>query len=67
MSPHTGLKEPSSPYTGLGKPLSLHIDLREPLSLPIKSLNTLAKKLYYEIVLIKEAQPKKKINGNIGE
>jgi len=48
--------------------LSPHIDLRESLSLPIESLNTLAKKkLYYEMVPIKEAKLKKKINSNIRE
>ena len=39
-------------------------NLLEPLLL---SLNTLAKKPYYIMVLINKAKLKKKINGNIGE
>jgi len=47
---------------------TLEPHLVEPPSPPIKSLNTSAKKKpYYEIVLIKEAELKKKINSNIGE
>ena len=38
------------------------------LSPPAELLNTLVKKkLYYKMVFIKKAKPKKKINGNIGE
>jgi len=48
--------------------LSPYINLRESLSLPAESLNTLAKKKpHYEMVPIKEAKPKKKINSNVGE
>ena len=49
-------------------PLLLPIDLEEFPSPPIKSLNTSAnKKLNYVIVFNKEAKPKKKIIGDIGE
>ena len=48
--------------------LSLPIDPKEFLSPPAKSLNTLAiKKLYYVIVPVEKAKLKKKIIGNIGE
>ena len=49
-------------------PLSLLTNLEEFLLPPIKSLNTSAnKKLNYVMVSNKEAKPKKKIIGNIGE
>jgi hypothetical protein len=48
-------------------PLSLLLNLGESLLLLTKLLSTLVKKLYYKIVLTEEAEPKKKIDGNIGE
>jgi len=42
----------------------LEPNLPEP---PLLSLNTLAKKPHYVIVLTNKAKPKKKINSNIGE
>jgi hypothetical protein len=48
-------------------PLLLLSNLGKSLSLPTKSSSTLAKKLYYKIVLTKEAKPKKKIDSNIKE
>ena len=47
---------------------TLELLFKESLSLLVKSLSSLAKKkLYYKMVFIKEAKPKKKIDGNIGE
>ena len=48
-------------------PPLLPIDLKKSLLPPIKSLNTLVKKSNYIIVSNKEAEPKKKIIGDIGE
>ena len=49
-------------------PLLLPTDLEESLLLPIKSLNTLVnKKLNYIMVSDEEAEPKKKIIGDVGE
>ena len=50
----------------LDKPLEL--SFRVSLLLPIKLLSTLVKKKpHYKMVFTKEAEPKKKINSNIGE
>ena len=52
----------------IGESLLPPIDLGESLLPPVKSLNTLVKKKpYYMTVPAKEAKPKKKIDGNIGE
>ena len=51
----------------LGEPPSLFIDIKEFLLLPVESSSTLTKKSHYIIVFIKEAEPQKKINSNIGE
>jgi hypothetical protein len=49
-------------------PLSPLLNLKESLLLPVELSSTLIKKkLYYKIVPTKEAELKKKINGNIGE
>ena len=61
-------RAPPSLPTDIGESLSPPIDLGESLLPPIKSSNTsVKKKPYYITVPAKEAKPKKKINGNIGE
>ena len=47
---------------------TLELIFKESLSLLVKSLSSsVKKKLYYKMVFTKEAKPKKKIDGNIGE
>jgi hypothetical protein len=49
-------------------PLSPPLNLEESLSPPAELSSTLVKKKpHYKIVPTEEAEPKKKINGNIGE